>query len=62
MCGGESLCWWRVISVEAPPVGMLVGENDLPMVGLVTTYKTAVLLAGPAVPVSADETPPEVLL
>ena len=50
------------VSVEVLPAVIVLGENDLLIVGLITTFKVAVLLARPGPPVWVDDTPPEVLL
>ena len=39
------------VSVDGLPAGTLAGENDLAIVGLLTTFNTTVLLAAPADPV-----------
>ena len=50
------------VNVDAPPVGIAVGEKALLMVGVANTVNTAVLLTAPAVPVCVEDTPLEVLL
>ena len=50
------------VSVDGLPAGTLIGENDFAIVGLLTTFNTAVLLTAPAVPVCVEATPPLVLL
>lgn len=50
------------VKVDAPPVGIAVGEKALLMVGLANTFNIAVLLTAPAAPVCVDETPVVVLL
>ena len=50
------------VSVDGLPAGTLIGANDFAIVGLLTTFNTAVLLATPAAPVCVEATPPLVLL
>lgn len=50
------------VSVDGLPTGTLIGKNDLAMVGVLTTFNTAVLLTTPAAPVCVEATPSEVLL
>ena len=50
------------VSVETPEVVMLAGANDLAIVGFSSTCSVAVLLAAPALPLSVDAAPPDVLL
>ena len=50
------------VKVDAPPVGIAVGEKALLMVGVANTVNTAVLLTAPAAPVCNEDTPLVVLL
>lgn len=50
------------VSVDGLPAITLIGENDLAIVGVSTTFNKAVLLTAPAAPVCVEATPPLVLL